>query len=851
MKKLLHPLLVLCALIFQFNAAYAQETDGEGTEVAEPIYTNTDKNIKITEIEGGYLVEPIDAEKAAQLSGLNQDCQEFQTSTGKIVLKGTFSAVQLNNAKFTNVDLSELKYAQENVISYWPYQAELVEKDPYDLFANGIGNMFGSDVVTLKLPDTGGELVSPSIFTGLTKIEYIEFGEEVTKIADSNSPVFQNNTTLKKVVFGSSLQEIGNNAFNGASNLATVNFPSSLKRLGNESFKGTAITSFTVNSNLERIEYEAFQGSKLSSFTIPAENSLNFVGNDIFTGCENLEELDLSNLTGITEFDAYIGADNSYTGVVYNCTNLKRIIYPPYIKEIDASHFNGCTSLEYISIGEGIETIKAGSFAGSDWGTNLATIEFRTAQDSELGLVTSQLKTIEGSAFSGALALTDIDFSQCHKLTTISGDAFASVPNLKNVKLCSHPKTIKTNAFNQCKGIRVVEVVYCANTDVTQCVCENQAFMYDITNNQTEAGTVNEVDRLARLIFTTDGDDLIPEDSPYKSVFDYFVGEYKTGQLITQAVLNDAYKDGGSEGNTATGPLTYGNGWWEFINAGSPIVVTPDDNGTFLRTYSRTAGTGAVILPDDVIAYRMVDYINTEFFNELNLTISGYFDLRKLEFTMTNGKVVSYVPENTGVVLWSPKKNEDAGILVLNPCDEDIEELLQEYPNTQGHYNRDGSTEASEDRVNLLLGSFGETPQVGPVDSYDFDKKVWKKDKAYRNFGLSVSAQQWQRIKPTNIRANRAWAQIPLALFTNNNETLEQSPNLDMEKNNMIMEEEDNGDSNNICIGMVFDGDLNGIVYVKVNADSADDAWYTLQGVRVAQPTKGIYIHQNKKVVIK
>ena len=30
-----------------------------------------------------------------------------------------------------------------------------------------------------------------------------------------------------------------------------------------------------------------------------------------------------------------------------------------------------------------------------------------------------------------------------------------------------------------------------------------------------------------------------------------------------------------------------------------------------------------------------------------------------------------------------------------------------------------------------------------------------------------------------------------------------------------------------------------------------DDAWYTIQGVRVAQPTKGIYIHNNKKVVIK
>jgi len=39
---------------------------------------------------------------------------------------------------------------------------------------------------------------------------------------------------------------------------------------------------------------------------------------------------------------------------------------------------------------------------------------------------------------------------------------------------------------------------------------------------------------------------------------------------------------------------------------------------------------------------------------------------------------------------------------------------------------------------------------------------------------------------------------------------------------------------------------------VTVKADNqADDAWYTLQGVRVAQPAKGIYIHQGKKIVIR
>ena len=34
-------------------------------------------------------------------------------------------------------------------------------------------------------------------------------------------------------------------------------------------------------------------------------------------------------------------------------------------------------------------------------------------------------------------------------------------------------------------------------------------------------------------------------------------------------------------------------------------------------------------------------------------------------------------------------------------------------------------------------------------------------------------------------------------------------------------------------------------------ATTTDDAWYTLQGVRVAQPTRGLYIHNGKKVVVK
>lgn len=52
----------------------------------------------------------------------------------------------------------------------------------------------------------------------------------------------------------------------------------------------------------------------------------------------------------------------------------------------------------------------------------------------------------------------------------------------------------------------------------------------------------------------------------------------------------------------------------------------------------------------------------------------------------------------------------------------------------------------------------------------------------------------------------------------------------------------------------------NGITFVEdgttaiqgvTTATTADDAWYTLQGVRVAQPTRGLYIHNGKKIVVK
>ena len=48
-----------------------------------------------------------------------------------------------------------------------------------------------------------------------------------------------------------------------------------------------------------------------------------------------------------------------------------------------------------------------------------------------------------------------------------------------------------------------------------------------------------------------------------------------------------------------------------------------------------------------------------------------------------------------------------------------------------------------------------------------------------------------------------------------------------------------------------MDGDLTVVDGVKAKQNNANGAYYTLQGVKTAKPTKGMYIHNGKKVVVK
>lgn len=93
-------------------------------------------------------------------------------------------------------------------------------------------------------------------------------------------------------------------------------------------------------------------------------------------------------------------------------------------------------------------------------------------------------------------------------------------------------------------------------------------------------------------------------------------------------------------------------------------------------------------------------------------------------------------------------------------------------------------------------------------------------------------------------KANYSYLMLPRTVMQGNGQILDQSQ--DNEKKlfskSMVWFE---------GIDAPMDNETTGISELKNHVSNTDAAYYTLQGVKVAKPVKGIYIHQGKKVIVK
>lgn len=180
------------------------------------------------------------------------------------------------------------------------------------------------------------------------------------------------------------------------------------------------LTSIKLPSSLIKIKDDAFNSmDTLKSLVIDrGAPNLNELGERSFSGCSNIEELDLSNskLTSIPE------------GAFAYCKNLKTIKLPSTITSIGDEAFYNCQSL-----------------------TNIE------------GLDKCNLKSIDSAAFSNCKALENLDFSKS-TFTNVPSKAFNGCSALAKITLPNTLTTIGGYAFYACYGIPQLDL---SNTALT------------------------------------------------------------------------------------------------------------------------------------------------------------------------------------------------------------------------------------------------------------------------------------------------------------------------------------------------------------------------------------------------
>ena len=222
---------------------------------------------------------------------------------------------------------------------------------------------------------------------------------------------FQDNKTLEKVTWPSTVTTIRYSMFQNCSNLKTVENVRNVTYIGASAFSGCN-NLIELNLGACNIDERAFGGcSKLQSIGESAKCTS--IGRYAFQSCSNLENIDLSMCSSIGS-------------CVFNyCSRLQSIGNPKFTS-IPDNAFSGCSSLENIDLSM-CTTVESNAFSGC-----------RKLQNVNTSICTY----IGNNAFSGCSSITEVDLSACKSL---GNNAFWG----SGISKVSLPETLKSMGY-QC-----------------------------------------------------------------------------------------------------------------------------------------------------------------------------------------------------------------------------------------------------------------------------------------------------------------------------------------------------------------------------------------------------------------
>ncbi len=434
-----------------------------------------------------------------------------------------------------------------------------------------------------------------------------------------------------------------------------------------------------------------------------------------------------------------------------------------------------------------------------------------------------------------------------------------STASIATIRLANIKGTIRKEAFQHLVNVKDVWV-----DQDGAIACENGAFDQAITVGNTQVGN-----SIAELHIT-------PYTEKYYSA--YYAMNAATN---TQSGLNTL--------------LSKGNGWQNFakksFDANTTTIATTDV--PYLGTYSSPL---PALIPKDVNGiYIIKTFESASYTTGQKVNISGLigndYSKNNLDEVRFNNKEYYFLPENTGVLIYSEKKFE---ILTANSKN-DYTKIYKGFLNNE--------FELSNLNGNVLQPLYN-LFTVGPCD-YDNNNNVtyrnfflckasnttdpdkWLKSsenpytdlatflsivRFFATFNVSYWTDIWNSIQgkydyvdywaffranPTVVTGlNKAYLHVPASQCKSD---LFRYFVQDYSKVTSVLlnnhESSNNAKTLSLLYGFDFpnndETEATGITEIDSESKGSDDYYYNINGVKTKTPGKGIYIHNGKKVVIK
>ena len=214
------------------------------------------------------------------------------------------------------------------------------------------------------------------------------------RIPDYNDPSSGGNNTapwygyayqIKKVVLGSGVQNIGNDAFADCYGMTDITIPDGVTSIGDSAFDGcSALTEISIPGTVSSIGDSVFSGcSALTEISIP--DTVSSIGDSAFSRCSALTEISIPSTVSsigsyafsgcaLSEVEIPQGITSIQTRTFQYCTKLTKITIPDSVTSVEICAFDNCPVLKNVYYG-GTEAQWEGMYVDNYAGNNSALLD--------------------------------------------------------------------------------------------------------------------------------------------------------------------------------------------------------------------------------------------------------------------------------------------------------------------------------------------------------------------------------------------------------------------------------------------------------------------------------------------